>query len=341
NCSVTAAGQILLVCTSNGIDRSHQKVAVPGAPSFLGIDKTTGGVIWSDKSPGANVLHGQWSSPATAEIGGTTQAIFAGGDGWVYSFDPRGNGCGGAQLLWKFDCNPKVSRWGDSSQFERNNIIAMPVIHGDHVYVPTGQSPDRGEGRGRLWCINAAKKLDGTDVSDELAVGSDGKPLPHRRVQAVDRALDERTIRNPETAAVWCYTGGDWNKDGKLSYDEQLHRTIASVAVDANLLIAADTSGTVHCLDAQRGTAHWTYDTLAEVWASPLIVGDRLFIADTEGIVSIFRLAANPQHAMKLANGKLVPLIRWDFGDTIHSTPTISKGVLYIATQKTLYALQL
>lgn len=341
NCSATVAGNVLLVCTSNGVDRAHRQVAVPAAPSFLGLDKRTGRVIWSDNSPGENILHGQWSSPAAGNIGGTTQAIFAGGDGWLYSFDPRGDGHGGGRLLWKFDCNPKAARWGERANCERNNIVSMPVIDGDCVYVATGKSPDRAEGRGRLWCVNATKTRAGADVSEDLVFGVDSEHIAARRLQAFDRARGETIRANPDTAAVWCYTGGDWDGDGKVSYHERMHRSIASVAICDGLLVAVDTSGVVHCIDASSGQAHWTFDTLCEIWASALIVKDRVFVADTGGTVSIFELTADPRCAMRVSDGKFGPLARWEFGDAIHSTATLSKGVLYVPTMKDLHALEL
>ena len=64
SCSVTAAGDILFVNTSNGVDESHiNYIPAPEAPSFIAIDKNTGKVLWTDNSPGLNILHGQWSSP--------------------------------------------------------------------------------------------------------------------------------------------------------------------------------------------------------------------------------------------------------------------------------------
>ena len=86
SCSVTAAGDLLLVGTSNGVDESHENIPAPDAPSFIALDKQTGKLVWADNSPGHNILHGQWSSPAFAVLGGVPQAIFPGGDGWVYSF---------------------------------------------------------------------------------------------------------------------------------------------------------------------------------------------------------------------------------------------------------------
>ena len=87
SCSVTALGDILFVNTSNGLDESHINLPRPDAPSFIALDKNTGKIHWTDKSPGANILHGQWSSPAVGvNLGRVNQVIFTGGDGWVYSF---------------------------------------------------------------------------------------------------------------------------------------------------------------------------------------------------------------------------------------------------------------
>ena len=86
SCSVTAVGDLLLVNTSNGADCPHKRVPSPKAPSFIALDKLTGKLLWADNSPGNNILDGQWSSPAAAVLGGVPQAIFAGGDGWIYSF---------------------------------------------------------------------------------------------------------------------------------------------------------------------------------------------------------------------------------------------------------------
>ena len=81
NCSVTCADKVLLVATSNGVGEDHISIPNPDAPSFIALDRATGKLLWQDNSPGKNILHGQWSSPAFAVLGGVPQAIFAGGDG--------------------------------------------------------------------------------------------------------------------------------------------------------------------------------------------------------------------------------------------------------------------
>jgi len=144
SCSVTAVGDLLFVNTSNGVDDGHLTVPEEKAPSFICLNKQTGKVLWTDNTPGANILHGQWSSPASATLGGQDQVIFGGGDGWLYSFDPKGNGTQ-SQMLWKFDCNPKDSIYRLNGA-TRNHIIATPVIYDGLVYVAVGEDPEHGEG---------------------------------------------------------------------------------------------------------------------------------------------------------------------------------------------------
>ena len=86
------------------------------------------------------------------------QAIFPGGDGWVYSFEPNTG-----KLIWKFDCNPKDSKWELGGFGTRNNLISTPVIHEDKVYIGVGQDPEHGTGIGHFYAIDATKTGDITE----------------------------------------------------------------------------------------------------------------------------------------------------------------------------------
>src|SRR5262245_4115775 len=135
NCSPMVAGDIVFVVTSNGVDEGHVNIPAPKAPSFLALDKHSGNLIWSDNSPGSNIMHGQWGSPTYAEIAGRPQIIFPAGDGWLYAFEPRTG-----KLLWKFDGNPKkAKRYELGGKGERSDFIATPVIYEDKIYIGAGQ----------------------------------------------------------------------------------------------------------------------------------------------------------------------------------------------------------
>jgi outer membrane protein assembly factor BamB len=327
SCSVTAAGDYLFVNTSNGVDEGHINLPSPTAPSFLCIDKRDGRLLWADATPGINVLHGQWSSPAYAEIDGVPQVIFGGGDGWVYGFDARGDN-GKSKLLWEFDCNPKESKYSLGGRADRNHIIGTPVVYENLVYIAVGEDPEHGEGVGHLWCIDPTKR---GDVSAEIAVSlsAPDTPLPRRRMQAVIKEDGEVARPNPASAAVWHYPGFDADGDGDLSFEETMHRTCGTVAIQDGLLFVADFSGLFHCLDVKTGKPLWTFDMLAASWGSPLIADGKVYIGDEDGDIAIFDLAPE----MNL-------LAEVNMGNSVYSTPIAVGDTLYIANKSHLFAIR-
>ena len=327
SCSVTSAGNFLFVNTGNGVDEGHLNLPNPNAPSFLCLDKRDGKVLWADGSPGANVLHGQWSSPSYAEIDGVPQVLFGGGDGWLYSFDARGDQ-GKSKLLWKFDCNPKESKYTLGGRADRNHIIGTPVVYEGLVYIAVGEDPEHGEGVGHLWCIDPTKR---GDTSSELAVSlkDPTTPLPHRRNQAVIKEDGEVARPNPNSAAVWHYSGFDANTNKKLDFEETMHRTCGTVAIGDGLLFIADFSGLFHCLDLKTGQPHWTHDMLAASWGSPLIADGKVYIGDEDGDMSIFALSKEKTLLTEI-----------NMGNSIYSTPIVAGDTLYIANKSHLFAIR-
>jgi outer membrane protein assembly factor BamB len=327
SCSVTSAGDLLFVTTGNGVDEGHLNLPNAEAPSFLCLDKRDGRVLWADASPGANVLHGQWSSPAYAEIEGVPQVLFGGGDGWLYSFDARGDN-GNSKLLWKFDCNPKESKYTLGGRADRNHIIGTPVVHEGLVYIAVGEDPEHGEGVGHLWCIDPTKR---GDVSSELAVSLEDPdtPLPHRRNQAVIKEQGEIARPNPASAAVWHYPGFDADGNGKLSFEETMHRTCGTVAIQDGLLFVADFSGLFHCLDVKTGKPLWTHDMLAASWGSPLIADGKVYIGDEDGDITIFKLSPEQEIIAEI-----------NMGTSVYSTPIVVGDTLYIANKSHLFAIR-
>lgn len=168
---------LVYVTTGNGVDEGHVNIPSPLAPSFIALDQKTGKLVWESSEPGDKIIHGNWSNAAYGVVKGRPQVVFGGGDGWVYSFEPRTG-----KLIWKFNGNPKdaVYRLGGSGT--KNDVIATPVIHDDKVYVGVGQDPEHGEGVGNLWAIDAT--LSG-DVTDKAVVWHRGGDEFHRTISTV------------------------------------------------------------------------------------------------------------------------------------------------------------
>ena len=321
SCSITSVGDLLFVNTGNGVDEGHFTIPEEDAPSFICINRNSGEVLWTDKSPGANILHGQWSSPAYGVFDGVAQVLFAGGDGYMYSFSAEGKD-GKAELLWKFDCNPKGTLY-TLTRATRNHLIAIPVVYDGLVYIAVGEDPEHGDGQGHLWCIDPTKR---GDVSPTIVYNAKepDKPIEHKRLQAMDEKAGDFERENPNSAAVWHYIGED-----PSVFEQTMHRTMGTVAIKNDLLFVLDFGGLFHCVHAKTGKGLWTYDMFAECWGSPLIVEDHVYIGDTDGEVCIFKLAPE----MEL-------LSEVNMGSSVVATPVVANGTMFIANRNRIFAIQ-
>jgi outer membrane protein assembly factor BamB len=331
-CSPMTDGERLFILTSNGTDASNVKTPNPNAPSFVCLDLKTGKLLWSAKAAFA-ARNCQWSGPSIGTFtdrGGKpqTHVMFPGSDGWLYSFDPKGDGHGNARLLWKFDCNPKDAKFLFGGRGRKNLHVSMPVIHNGLVYVATGRNPEAGEGDGDLWWIDPKRRTHGPDISEFIVNDKGGKILPVTVTSHFDRSRGHTKRSNPESGVVWHYTGMDLDRDGRIEFEETFHRTWGSPVIQNGLLVIADFSGLVHCLRADTGKLHWTYDMYAACWGLPLIADGRIFVGDEDGELAILKLDKTP---------KLIGVLNCE--SPIYSTPVAVGNTLFLATNTRLLAI--
>lgn len=330
-CSPLIADDLVFVVTGNGVDEEHLRVPVPHAPSFLAADKKTGKVVWQNSSPSARspiimpgehikafndrqrdaqsrgdtILHGQWSNPAYCVIRGRPQVIFPGGDGWIYAFEPRTG-----HLIWKFDCNPKSAKYILGGRGTRNELVGTPVVFADRCYIGVGQDPEHGEGVGHLWCIDATRT---GDLSPELVTNPRRDPV--------------ETTANPNSGAIWHYGGP--SKKEPFDRDFRFGRTMSTCAIHDGLLYIAELGGYLHCLDARTGARYWVEDLKGSIWGSPFCVDGKVYLGNEDGDLFVY---AHGKRPVRLS------MIEMERG--IKGTPVAVNGVLYIATEGFLYAIQ-
>jgi outer membrane protein assembly factor BamB len=255
-CSITSWGDYIYVITANGVDDTHKHVVAPSAPSIVCFNKGTGKVIWTNNSPGANVLHGQWASPAITEVNGRPLVIAPLGDAWVYAFDARTG-----EIVWKFDTNPKDAVYPQT----RNEIIATPCIVGDKMYIANGQDPEHGEGYGHMYCVDITKT---GDVSAELDRNPDA-PKPKPGDQLLDSAANIPSPQGHPQSQLRESFGNtskfDLNGDGKIDRSEHMNRTISTCrgGRKPGWCFAPDFSGflaLLRCRDWQGATGPTTWN---------------------------------------------------------------------------------
>jgi outer membrane protein assembly factor BamB len=342
-CSPLLVGDILFIVTANGVDEGHINIPSPEAPSFIALDKKTGKLLWKSNAPGKNIMHGQWSNPVYANIDGTRQVIFPGGDGWLYSFVPETG-----ELLWKFDCNPKDAVYELGGTGTRNDFIGTPVVYKNRIYIGVGQDPEHTTGIAHFFCI-APKKDSRGDISKYLEVrmkDAEGK-----------EKIGEKP--NPNSHELWRFGGVDDRKWAPRDF--RFGRTMSTACVVDDIVYISELAGFLHCLDANTGKHYWSFDTKASIWGSPYYVDGKILLANDQGELFIFRhlkqhevydeVAAaqnltdrKAARAAMLAVRKQVSdkylLAKIEFDTHIRSTPVVANGVLYVMTEKSLYAIK-
>ena len=121
---------------------------------------------------------------------------------------------------------------------------------------------------------------------------------------------------------------GDITKSGMIWHYDKIRRSISTAAVRDGMVYIADFSGFVHALDAKTGKPYWTHDLLAAVWASPIIIDNKLYIGDEDGDITI------------LALGKEKKVIsEMNMGSSVYATVTPANGTLFIMNRNELWAI--
>jgi hypothetical protein len=82
---------------------------------------------------------------------------------------------------------------------------------------------------------------------------------------------------------------GDVTKSGLLWTSREVGRVVGTPIVKDGLLFVGDLGGAVHCLDAATGAQLWKHETNDAIWGSLLLTGDRLYVGNIGGLMTVLR----------------------------------------------------
>lgn len=281
--SPVIAGDLVYLISSNGVDEGHLNLPSPQAAAFVAVNKTTGEVAWTRNDPGKNTLHGQWSSPSYGIIGGVPQVVFAGGDGWAYGFEPLKG-----EPLWKYDLNPKDSKYVLGGRGTKSYIIATPVIHADSVFLCVGQDPEHGEGVGQFHRIDATKRGDITESGRIWHVG--GKDF-HRSLSTA-AVRDGLVYAADLSGFLYCFD----LKDGKRlwRHDTQAALWGSPYVVDGKVMLGDEDGEVVVLAHGKEEKVLATNDMGNSVYTTPVASNGVLYITNRNQLVAIQQGANTP-----------------------------------------------
>jgi HEAT repeat protein/outer membrane protein assembly factor BamB len=119
---------------------------------------------------------------------------------------------------------------------------------------------------------------------------------------------------------------GDVTESRLLWTSREVGRVVGTPIVKDGLLYVGDLGGTVHCLDAATGAHVWKHETNGAIWGSLLLAGDRLYVGNVEGSMTVLRAGRREQ---------LLGQIEMDA--PLYSPPAVIGDALYLATANRLY----
>ena len=215
----------------------------------------------------------------------------------------------GVSYVAAFDRKSGQERWR-TLRTSRSVCYSTPCL-----YQPPG-------GRDELICCNTANGLYSLDPE----TGQENWSIV---------AFDKRIVCSPLVASGLIFSstgsgGGGGNylsavrpgKNAQVAYTIKKQAPYVPTAVArGDLVFLWSDKGFVTCLDGPTGEIHWQERVGGDCFSSPIIVDDKLYCVDVNGVVHV--LAADKEFR-KLAENPL--------GESSRATPAVSGGKMYLRT---------
>ncbi len=119
---------------------------------------------------------------------------------------------------------------------------------------------------------------------------------------------------------------GDVTQSGLLWTSREVGRVVGTPVVKDGLLYIGDLGGTIHCLDAATGAHLWKHETNDEIWGCLVLAGDRLYVGNAEGLMTVLRAGRQKE-----------VLAQIEMDAPLYSRPAVIGDALYLATANRLY----
>ena len=311
------------------------------------FDRETGNIMWQKQAadiPGspsrAPGVHGDtgYAAPTTATNGRFVYAIFANGD--LICFDMNGN------KIWAQNLGIPDNHYGHSSslmtfenllivQYDQNSnskLLALEAATGETVWrvnrsVISWSSPIIVNTGTRMeliltnsTSIDSYHPLTGVKIWGLDCMGGEMGPSACYANGMVFGANDYAVVAGIRI--------GESGAELLWEYDENLPDTASPLATDKYLFFACS-YGYFVCLNAKTGELIWEQEFDDGFYSSPILVDDRIYAMDLQGVMHIFEAADQYNSIADCA-----------LGEPSACTPAFVDGRLYIRGEKYIYCIE-
>ena len=284
----------------------------------LAVDRASGKIVWQQTATtavpheGYHRTYGSFASNAPATDGQRLYAFFGSRGLFVYDLDGK--------LLWKKDLGIKAAMhlaFGEGTgvvvdggrvylQYDHNQegaVIALDAATGNEVWrVPRNHRSSWStplvvqHGGAKQLVVSAETKVMALDVNTGKVVwevaGLGMNPIP-QPVQHGDMVLLMSGYRNPKLMAVKLGRTGDLTGTDAVVWETVRGTSYTGTPAlhDGRLYVVAD-NGQMSVFNATTGQPAYLQTRLPKPYnikASPLVVGDRVYVATEEGDVVVVK----------------------------------------------------
>jgi outer membrane protein assembly factor BamB len=258
-----------------------------------------GKLLWQTAVGNFDSIYGHGSSPAIYQ----SLVIVCGdndqGDSYLAAVHRKSG-----KIVWRIE-RPKIDTYGTP---------IVPRVAGRDQLLLAGcgylASYDPNTGREQWRCKGPTTETTANTVafSDDCVFASGGYPKPYTMISV--RADGQGDVT--DTHLLWEVTQ-------RMPY-------VPSPLYHDGLLYIADDWGIFTCTDAATGKAVWTKRLGGDITSSPVLVGNRIYVANEQG--TVFVLKAGRRYERLATN---------DLAEGIMATPTILGDSIYLRTAEHLY----
>ncbi|HLO59808.1 MAG TPA: PQQ-binding-like beta-propeller repeat protein [Bacteroidales bacterium] len=306
------------------------------------FNRNSGELLWSvrvgngTKKPKVNEETGYAAPTAVADANGV-YAIFATGD--IAGVSPDG------KKMWERDLGLPENHYGHASSlaYANGNIIVQFDQRSSQKIMALSA-----ENGATVWSTGRTVK---TSWSSPIVAGTPGgnlvltvaEPYMVAYNPANGKELWKIECISGEVGPSPAYSNGivfsvnDYSKVTAIKIGDQpsvLWETdeylsdIPSPAANDKYLFLATSYGTMVCYDAVTGEKYWEKDFGKNIYASPMIVENRVYVSDISGVMHIFA-----------ADKEFKPIAESKLGEFIAATPAFTNGRIYLRGEATLYCI--
>jgi outer membrane protein assembly factor BamB len=117
---------------------------------------------------------------------------------------------------------------------------------------------------------------------------------------------------------------GNWEK---VWQEAQMMPSSPSPVVAGGKVFVVNRAGAMTCADAKTGDVLWRQRVKGPFWATPLAIGDLLYLVNADGLAQVVRAGAK--------SGEIVA--EMSFGEPVLGSPAYAEGALYFRGEKHLW----